>query len=98
MSFSALKTQINKLVREMAKSVLVKVVKDTDVLLNASFDDEEILPWTNRRQESLFAHAKGLMKRYPMLTVDKPLEIAIAKISHVGDWLENLVSIFFSLF
>ena len=92
MIFSSLKTQTNELVREMAKSVLVKVVEDTDKSLKANFDDEAILPWTNRRQESLFAHAKGLMKRYPTLTVNKPLEIAIAKINNVGDWFDNLVS------
>lgn len=88
-----MKTEIDQLVREMADSVLGKVVEDTDKLLNANFNAEEVFPWTNRRQESLFAHAKGLMKRYPTLTVDKPLGIAIAKISHVGDWLDNLVSL-----
>ena len=75
----------------MAKAVLVKFLRDTEPLMKAGFADTDVIPWTNRRQESLFAHAKALMRRFPTMTVDKPLDLAISKINQLEKWLMEMV-------
>ena len=84
---------LKKLTSDMANSVLVKFKKDTKGLLEATIDDNEILPWTNRRSESSFAHLKKVMQRNKNLGDEKFPELGQAAMNRVGDWLREKVFI-----
>ena len=82
---------VKKLTSDMAKSVLVKYDKDTKGLLEANIDDNEILPWTNRRSESSFAHLKRVMQQNKNLGDEKFPELGQASINKLGDWIREKV-------
>ena len=91
---SATRKQIDflkQMTADMATRVLVKFDKDTEDLLKATIDDNEILPWTNRRSESSFAHLKKIMQRNKNLGEEKFPELGQAAINKVGDWLREKV-------
>ena len=75
----------------MTASVLVKFDKDTRKLLNASIDDEKVLPWTNRRSESAFAHLKQKMQENKNLGDEKFVELGQAAVNRLADWLNDKV-------
>ena len=83
---------MNALVAQMAKNVLWKFDRDTKPLLERNFEDEEIYPWTNRTQESVFAQMKSLMKRFITMSADKPLVLTQSKVNKLGDFVYELVN------
>lgn len=82
---------IKSLTSNMAKSVLVKFNKDTDTLLRAKIDDNEKLPWTNRRAESSFAHLKKIMVQNKNLGDEKFAELGQAAVNSLGNWIREKV-------
>ena len=76
----------------MALNVLEKFDKDTKPLLKRTFQDSDVFPWTNRKQESVFAQMKSLMKRFITMSADKPLVLTQSKVNKLGDFVYEKVN------
>ena len=83
---------VKDLCARMATAVLVKFDKDTKRLLKADFDPSLVLPWTNRRVESCFAHMKELMGRNKNLGDLMFSDVTQAKVNNLADWISDQVS------
>ena len=84
---------IKEVVRNMTNSILIKFDKDTKGLLQAAIEDDKVLPWTNRRSESSFAHLKQIMQENKNLGDEKFVEVGQAAVNRLADWLNDKVDI-----
>ena len=78
--------------RTISAAALVKLEKDTNVLLNQSISEKEIVPLTNRRAESSFAALKANERNFVSISKVLLVNTTIAKINHISQFISDMVS------
>ena len=78
--------------RKISAEALVKLEKDTNILLDESISEETIVPLTNRRAESSFAAFKAHERKFISISKELLVNTTIAKINHISQFISDMVS------